>query len=297
MFKTIKDLVEQAESRGLHFSQLMLEQEQEVSGKTADKLRQAMKERYLVMEKAIQLGITGVHSHSGLTGGDAAKLYAYLNHGKTLTDPMFLRAICYAMATNEVNASMGVICATPTAGSSGTLPGVLFALRDEHGYSEEAIIDAMFTAGAVGYVIANNAMISGAAGGCQAEVGSAAAMAAAAAVELAGGTPAQAAEALAIALKDLLGLTCDPVAGLVEVPCVKRNAGGASIALMAAEMALAGVCSRIPADEVISAMYQVGLALPESLRETARGGLAMTETGKRWRKKLGQSEPQAPIRS
>lgn len=296
MFKTIKDLVEQAEARGLRISQLMVEQEVESTGKSEEKIRLAMKERYDVMNRAIQLGISGVESHSGLTGGDAGRLYRYLLDGHILTDETFLRAICYAMATNEVNASMGVICATPTAGSSGTLPGVLMALRDQHDYSEEAVINAMFTAGAVGYVIANNAMISGAAGGCQAEVGSAAAMAAAAAVELAGGTPVQSAEACAIALKDLLGLSCDPVAGLVEVPCVKRNAGGASIALMAAEMALAGVKSRIPADEVISAMYQIGLALPESLRETAQGGLAVTETGRRWRKKLGQRDPQAPVR-
>ena len=153
----------------------------------------------------------------------------------------------------------------------------------------EQVIDAVFTAGAIGYVIANNATISGAAGGCQAEVGSAAAMAAAAAVELAGGTPAQAAQAAAMTLKNLLGLACNPVAGLVEVPCVKRNAGGAAIALTAAEMALAGVSSRIPPDEVVQAMYAIGTMIPEALRETAGGGLAATTTGRAWKKKYAHS--------
>lgn len=289
MFKTIEDLVLQAESRGLHIHEIMLEQEIESSGKSREVILEAMRARYEVMDQAIKRGIQGVHSLSGLTGGDAQKMYEYLQGGRYLTDPTLLLATCYAVATNEVNASMGVVCATPTAGSSGTLPGVLLALRDRHHFSDEQVIDALFTAGAIGYVIANNATISGAAGGCQAEVGSAAAMAAAAAVELAGGTPAQAAQAAAMALKNLLGLACDPVAGLVEVPCVKRNAGGAAIALTAAEMALAGVSSRIPPDEVVQAMYAIGTMIPEVLRETAGGGLAATTTGRAWKKKYAHS--------
>lgn len=284
MFRTIKELIEQAESSDKKIWEIMLEQELENTEHSLDYTWDAMRSRYEVMDRAVKRGIQGVKSHSGLTGGDAKKLYDYLQKGNCLTDKTFLTANCYAVATNEVNASMGVICATPTAGSSGTLPGVLLALRDCKGYSDEEVIRALFTAGAFGYVIANNASISGAAGGCQAEIGSAAGMAAAAAVEMAGGSPSQAGHAMAIALKNLLGLACDPVAGLVEVPCVKRNAGGVSIALSAAELALAGVESRIPPDEVIAAMYSIGLSMPETVRETAGGGLAMTPTGRALKK-------------
>jgi L-serine dehydratase len=166
----------------------------------------------------------------------------------------------------------------------------LFALRDSHHLSSKQIIEALFTAGALGYVLANNAIISGARGGCQAEVGSASAMAAGAAVELMGGSPDQVGHAFAIALKNLLGLACDPVGGLVEVPCVKRNAGGAAIALSAAEMALAGIESRIPADEVILAMYNIGIAMPVTIRETALGGLATTPTGLDWQERIALEE-------
>ncbi len=185
------------------------------------------------------------------------------------------------MATNEVNAAMGIICATPTAGSAGVVPGVLFGVEHKLKPTEEQKLAFLFTSGAFGFVVANNASISGAAGGCQAEVGSATGMAAAALVELAGGSPKQSAHAMAIALKNMLGLVCDPVAGLVEVPCVKRNAAGASLAITAADMALAGIESRIPCDEVIEAMYRIGQTLPESLRETGEGGLAATPTGRK----------------
>ncbi len=289
MFHNVQELITQAETASLPIWEIMIRQEIEVTGKSRDFIWSAMERRFDVMAKAARRGIAGVSSHSGLTGGDAKKLYDYITRGHYLTDKTFLLANCYAIATNEVNAAMGVVCATPTAGSSGTLPGVLLALQEIHGYSNDEIVQALFTAGAFGYIIANNANISGAAGGCQAEVGSASAMAAAAAVELAGGTPSQAGHAMAIALKNLLGLTCDPVAGLVEVPCVKRNAGGTSIALSAAELALAGIESRIPADEVIQAMYSIGLAIPETLRETAKGGLAMTPTGRAWKAKFAHS--------
>ena len=245
-----------------------------------------MRERFKVMKRAIEQGVQGVQSHSGMTGGDARKMASYISQGNFLTDKTLLNAVCFAVATNEVNAAMGVICATPTAGSSGVLPAVLFAAQDKLGLSDDDVLNYFFTAGAFGYIIANNAFISGAAGGCQAEIGSASAMAAGALAEMAGGTPAQSAHAMAMALKNMLGLACDPLAGLVEVPCIKRNAAGASNAMMAAEMALAGIESRVPWDEVISAMYQIGLSMPVSLRETAMGGLAMTETGKQWKKKL-----------
>lgn len=290
MFKNIAELIEQAKKQDKKIWEIMLDQEAATTGQDPEVIWEAMAQRYEVMEKAIERGISGVHSRSGLTGGDAKRLYDYIKKGQFLTDQTSLLASCYAVATNEVNAAMGVICATPTAGSSGTVPGVLFALRDSHQLSSEQVIEALFTAGALGYVVANNAIISGARGGCQAEVGSASAMAAGAAVELMGGSPDQLGHAFAIALKNLLGLACDPVGGLVEVPCVKRNAGGAAIALSAAEMALAGIESRIPADEVILAMYNIGIAMPVTIRETALGGLATTPTGLDWQEPIALEE-------
>ncbi len=197
-----------------------------------------------------------------------------------------MAAVQNAVATNEVNASMGVICATPTAGSSGTLHGVLFLLEKRMDLSEEQMIRFLFTAGGFGLVIANNAEIAGATGGCQAEVGSASAMGAAAAVEAAGGSAEQSAQAMSIAMSNLLGLVCDPIAGLVEVPCVKRNAIGAGNALISADMALAGCTSVIPADECIDAMKKVGHQMPASLRETGIGGLAGTPTGQAIKAKI-----------
>lgn len=293
MFRNIRELVAQAEEKGLRISDIMLLNEMETSGRAKDEILDEMMRSWQVMKQAAEKGIQGVTSYSGMTGMDAKRLDEYIAKGNTLTDITFLRAVNYAIATNEVNASMGIICATPTAGSCGVLPGVLLSLQKRLRKSDIDIVFALLTAGAIGYVVANNAFVSGAAGGCQAEIGSASAMAAAAAVELAGGTPRQAAHAMAIAMKNMLGLTCDPLAGLVEVPCIKRNAAGAANALTAAEMALAGIESRIPWDEVISAMYQIGLAMPLNVRETALGGLAATETGKQWKKKLwnnGQKE-------
>lgn len=292
MFRNIKELVEQAEEKNLRISQVMLLNEIETSGRDRQEIIDEMTASWLVMKQAAKKGIQGVISYSGMTGMDAKRMDAYIASGHTLTDITFLRAINYAIATNEVNASMGIICATPTAGSCGVLPGVLLSLQDRLKKTDEEMVFALFTAGAIGYVIANNAFVSGAAGGCQAEIGSASAMAAASAVELAGGTPHQAAHAMAIAMKNMLGLTCDPLAGLVEVPCIKRNAAGAANALAAAEMALAGIESRVPWDEVILAMYQIGLAMPLNVRETALGGLAATETGKRWKKMLWNSGPE-----
>jgi len=203
-----------------------------------------------------------------------------------LSGPTLLNAVSMSVAVNEVNAAMGTIVATPTAGACGIVPGTLFAVSQKLNPTREEMVNYLFTAGAIGYCIANNAFISGAAGGCQAEVGSATAMAAAAIVEMAGGTPEQSAQAVAIALKNMLGLVCDPVAGLVEVPCVKRNAMGAAIATVAADMALAGIKSVIPTDEVIEAMYRIGCTMPTALKETAQGGLAATQTGRQIEAKI-----------
>lgn len=280
-FRNIKELVELAEKENKKISQIMIEQEMAVSGRSREEIWTNMSNAFDIMEKAVIRGIReDVHSHSGLTGGDAKKLQEYINKGNFLSGATILDAVSKAMATNEVNAAMGIICATPTAGSAGIVPGCLFSVSDKLSASTEDKINFLFTAGAIGYCIANNAMIAGATGGCQAETGSAAAMAAAAIVEMAGGTPAQSAQALSIALQNMLGLVCDPVAGLVEVPCVKRNAIGASIAMVAADMALAGIQFIIPADEVIDAMYRIGKGMPHTLKETALGGLAATPTGK-----------------
>ncbi|WP_026674322.1 L-serine ammonia-lyase, iron-sulfur-dependent, subunit alpha [Alkalihalobacterium bogoriense] len=281
MFRNVAELVELAESKHIKISDVMILQEMEVTGRSREDIMSQMEKNLDVMEQAVQRGITeNIKSVSGLTGGDAVLLQQYIEKGNTLTGTTLLDAVSKAVATNEVNAAMGTICATPTAGSAGVVPGTLFGLKNKLKPTKEQMVHYLFAAGAFGFVVANNASISGAAGGCQAEVGSASGMAAAAIVELAGGTPAQSAEAMAIALKNMLGLVCDPVAGLVEVPCVKRNAMGAAIAMTAADMALAGITSRIPCDEVIDAMYKIGETMPVALRETAQGGLAATPTGR-----------------
>lgn len=257
----------------------MIEQEIIVHGRTKQEIFQQMEKNLEVMEQAVKRGLQGVTSVTGLTGGDSVQLQQYLAKGNTLSGELILDAVSKAMATNEVNAAMGIICATPTAGSAGVVPGTLFALKEKLKPTRDQMVRYLFTAGAFGFIVANNASISGAAGGCQAEVGSASAMAAAAIVEMAGGTPRQSAEAFSITLKNMLGLVCDPVAGLVEVPCIKRNAIGASNAFIAADMALAGISSRIPCDEVIGAMFRIGQAMHPNLKETGRGGLAATPTG------------------
>ena len=286
MFKNIAELVSQAESRDIAISEMMIQTEIETSGHSRDTILSDMTKRVTVMRQAIAQGIIGVQSHSGLSGGDARKMADYLASRQPLTGSLTSLAVRNAIATNEVNAAMGIVCATPTAGSAGVLPAVLLAAQEIYELSDETVLPVFFTAGAIGFVIANNAFISGAAGGCQAEIGSASAMAAAALTELLGGTPRQAAHAMTLALKNMLGLTCDPLAGRVEVPCIKRNAAGASNAILAADLALAGIESRVPWDEVIGAMYQIGLSMPISLRETALGGLAATPSGKAWRAKL-----------
>ncbi|NBJ68441.1 MULTISPECIES: L-serine ammonia-lyase, iron-sulfur-dependent, subunit alpha [Clostridia] len=283
MFRTVQELVESAEQQKISISEVMILQEMEVKGKTRQQLFQEMEQNLQVMEKAIGDALKGVESVTGLTGGDAVLIQNYMQEKTPLSGHLLLDAVSKAMGTNEVNAAMGTICATPTAGSAGCVPGTLFAVKNQLKPTREQMLRYLFTAGAFGFVVANNAFISGAAGGCQAEVGSAGAMASAAIVEMAGGTPQQSAEAFAMTLKNMLGLVCDPVAGLVEVPCVKRNAGGASLAIVSADMALAGVTSRIPCDEVIGAMYRIGKQMPSSLRETGEGGLADTPTG-RWLK-------------
>lgn len=288
MYQSVKDLVQTAETQRKPLSELVIETECHESGSNRKEVWQQMRSNLLTMRAAIKQGENelGVRSKTGLTGGEAIKLKKYRAKGKTLSGDIMMAAVENAIATNEVNAAMGVICATPTAGSSGTLPGALFMLEQRLGLSEDQMIRFLFTAGGLGLIIANHAGIAGATGGCQEEVGSASAMAAAAAVEVAGGTPEQSSQALAIALSNLLGLVCDPIAGLVEIPCVKRNVIGAGNALIAADMALAGCTSMIPADECISALDKVGRSMPVDLRETGLGGLAGTPTGQAIKAKI-----------
>ncbi len=288
MFDSIKEMVDAANESGKPLSELVIEAEVANSGVPRTEVWDKMKRNLNTMRQAVTKGETGegVHSPTGLTGGEAVKIREYRKHHRTLSGDTMMGAVQAAMATSEVNASLGVICATPTAGSAGTLPGVIEALQERLDLDEAALIRFLFTAGGLGLVIANHAGIAGATGGCQAEVGSASAMGAAAAVEAAGGTPQQSAEALSIAISNLLGLVCDPIAGLVEIPCVKRNAIGTANALVAADLALAGCVSKIPADECIMALDKVGKQMPTSLRETGIGGLAGTPTGQAIKAKI-----------
>ena len=247
-------------------------------------LEEKMGEMLTVMEKSIKFGLTGVPSQSGLTGGSAKKLQAALKKKKKyrLLGPVAEDAIIFAMAVSECNAAMGRIVAAPTAGAAGVLPGVLFALKKNYGCSKIDMEKALIVAGGIGEVIASRANLAGATGGCQAECGSAAAMAAGAAVFLLGGNGEQVGTAISIVFKNTLGLVCDPVAGLVEVPCIKRNGACAVQAILAAELALSGITSFIPVDEAIDAMGEVGNQLPCSLKETAQGGMAVTPTAIAW---------------
>jgi len=244
-------------------------------------MKAKMHEALSVMREAVTAGLDkDLRSNSGMSGGNAYRMKCAIDSGK-LEDNVFNRATVYALATAETNACMGKIVAAPTAGASGVLPAVLLAVAEINGIDDEKVVEALFTAGELGMRIARDASLSGARGGCQAECGSAAAMAAAAMVFLLDGTKGQSENAAALALKALLGLVCDPVAGLVEAPCVKRNANCASIAITSANMSLAGIESVIPLDEVITAMKQIGNSMPSQLKETALGGCAATKTGKR----------------
>ncbi|MBP3962330.1 L-serine ammonia-lyase, iron-sulfur-dependent, subunit alpha [Paenibacillus lignilyticus] len=281
-FRTLSELGELCAQRGLSIGRLMLEEQSAESGKQAKDEFAKMTAYYGVMKEAVRRGLhENTTSRSGLTGLDAQRVLAKRQELEPSLGGSASDAMAYALAVSEVNASMGRIIATPTAGSCGIIPGVFVSTQERFGLADEELVYALFAAGAIGYVIANNSFVSGAEGGCQAEVGSAIGMAAGALVELRGGTPAQAIHAVGLALKNTLGLICDPVGGLVEIPCIVRNGFGAVTALAAADMALAGVRSVIPSDEVIQVMLEVGSAMPEIHRETAGGGLAQTPTGRK----------------
>lgn len=283
--RTLDEIITKAETQRVNISAIIKDMESKELETSAENLTKKMKEYFQVMKESAQNGIERpISSLSGITGGEGYNLWKASE--KSISGNVTLKAAALAMGVSNVNASMGRIVASSTAGSCGIIPGVLISVAEKLGKSDAEITDVLFTAGAVGKIIAMNATLSGAEGGCQAECGSAVAMAAAATVELAGGTPRQVGHAVAIALKSLMGLVCDPVAGLVEVPCIKRNGMGAALAITAADMALAGIQSIIPPDEVIKAMGEVGRMMPVQLRETASGGLATTPTGKRIKQEL-----------
>ncbi|MEA4884983.1 MAG: L-serine ammonia-lyase, iron-sulfur-dependent, subunit alpha [Clostridia bacterium] len=283
---SLRELVDEATRLDVTIGSVIREREAAETGISTADVNTKMNLNLEAMREASFRGLAGVVSRSGLTGGDARKSVEARRAGKLIGGEPLDTAISISLAVAEVNAAMGRIVAAPTAGSCGVLPGVILAVGERIGADNDKLIDALFTAGGVGSVISRNATLAGAEGGCQAECGAASAMAAAAAVQLAGGSPEACANAAAFALKGLLGLVCDPVGGLVEAPCIKRNATAAAVALASADMALAGIVSVIPPDEVIEAMGAVGRMLPESLRETALGGLAATPTGKALARKI-----------
>lgn len=278
-YESISELCQKASEQNKKISEIVLSDEAIQMEQTEQEIFNRMAQSFKIMCHAVNEGKNpNLRSTSGLTGGDAAKMEKYAQTGG-LCGSFLNFAISKAIAVSEYNAAMGKIVAAPTAGSCGILPACIISMVESGKCDENEAIMSLFTAGAFGMVIAQKASVAGAEGGCQAECGSASAMAAACLVELAGGTPEQAAHACAMAIKNQLGLVCDPVAGLVEIPCIKRNVSGTVIAFSSAEMALAGIESKIPADECIMAMKQVGASLPCSLRETSQGGLAITPTG------------------
>lgn len=276
-FKNAKELLALCQKKKLPISEVMRQREILLGETTAEIVDQRMDRVLEIMKDAAFSPIKDpVISMGGLIGGEARKLCEFHDLGKSLCGNVLGKGITYAMATLETNASMGLIVASPTAGSAGIVPGMMLALQEVYGFSDKKIRQALFNAGAIGYLAMRNATVAGAVGGCQAEVGIASAMAASAAVELLGDTPLQCTYAASTVLMNMLGLVCDPVGGLVEYPCQNRNAAGVSNALIAAEMSLAGITQFIPLDEMIDAMYTVGKKLPAELRETALGGCAAT---------------------
>lgn len=268
------------EENKISISEAMIRRETKVIGENRDEAIQRMAHSFEIMKAAVKKSLSEkIETVGGLIGGEASRVYTHSQKGKSVCGSMMARAVAYSLGVPEVNASMGLIVAAPTAGSSGVIPGSFLAVQEEFGFTDGQMIDALFNAGAVGYLFMRNATVAGAEGGCQAEVGVASAMAASGITQLMGGTPEQCLHAASIATGNILGLVCDPIAGLVETPCQPRNAIGTSNALICAEMALSGVTNPIPFDEMVTALYRVGRSLPIELRETAQGGCAATPTG------------------
>lgn len=279
-FRNGQELLEVCEREQMSISQVMKEREITCGTLSEQEITEKLKTVLSIMKEAVNEPLTRPkRSNGGLIGGEAKKVADFGKTQKSICGSLLNKAVSYSMAVLEVNASMGLIVAAPTAGSSGVIPGVLLALQEEKLYSDELLYDALLNASAIGYLLMRNASVSGAEAGCQAEVGAASAMAASAVVEIMGGTPQMSLQAASIAMSNLLGMVCDPIAGLVESPCQARNSIGSANAITCAELALAGVTHPIPFDEMAEAMYRVGKSIPFELRETAMGGCAGTPTG------------------
>ena len=275
-FSNAKKLLELCDSNGMSISEVMKQREYDEGTSSKEEIIKKMRRVLEIMRNSATTPVnTPMKSMGGLIGGEAKKLNDYSQEKKNIGGAVLSRGIMYAVAVLECNASMGLIVAAPTAGSSGVVPGLLLAMQDVYSFSDEKVIDALFASGAIGYLAMRNATVAGAVGGCQAEMGVASAMAAAGAVELMGGTPAQSLDAASTVLMNMLGLVCDPVGGLVEYPCQNRNASGVANALVATDMARAGITQLIPFDEMLDTMYLVGKRMPVELRETALGGCAV----------------------
>lgn len=279
-FKTGKELLEICETENLTISSVMKKRECTQFSVSEEETDRKMQKAWGIMKESVRTALTKpVRSMSGMIGGEAAKIYTFGKENRSLCDPLMNKMIAYSMAVLEVNASMGLIVAAPTAGSSGVLPGVMLALQEERNISDEMICEGLIHASAIGYLLMRNASVSGAEAGCQAEVGAASAMAAGTLTQLMGGTPQMCLEAAGMAIANLLGLVCDPVAGLVEIPCQSRNSIGTLNAAACAQIILSGAAFPIPFDEMAEALYRVGRYLPPELRETSQGGCAGTATG------------------
>lgn len=287
MYNSFGELLKITRSRSIPIWKAVVEEEAEVSGVSEEEVMSSFGRRFSIMEQSVKKALkTPQPTVSNLVSGFSAQQWSYSETGKTICGGLINRAMAYALSGIEVNASMGKICAAPTAGSCGILPAVLISLRDEFGLSDETVIHGLITAAGIGSVITQNATVSGAEGGCQAECGAAGAMAAAAAVEMMGHSPEDALSAFSIAMVNVMGLICDPLAGLVQIPCAQRNASQAINALISADLAIGGMVLPIPPDQVLEAMFKTGRMLPEALRETAQGGIAATAEGIRIAEKI-----------
>lgn len=276
-FKNAEELLALCEASHCPISEIMIRRECSEGETDRDSVIAKMEHALAIMRQSAHQAISNPQkSMGGLIGGEAKKICEHAGDKKNACGRLMAKAIAYAMGVLEVNAGMGLIVAAPTAGSSGVVPGVLLALQEEYKLTDDQLVIALFNTAAIGYLATKNATVAGAVGGCQAEVGVAAAMAASAAVELFGGTPKQSLDAASMVLMNMLGLVCDPVGGLVEYPCQNRNAAGVANALAAAQVSLSGVSQLISFDEMLSIMFRVGKSIPAELRETALGGCALS---------------------
>lgn len=287
MYHNLHELLQQAEDHEVLLSEIVLQNEIEQFGSDAEKIYKKLEERYLVMERAASRALDEKLETAGnLIRGVAMQHNTYTNSGATLCGTFINTAMAMALSGSEVNASMGRICAAPTAGACGIVPAVLISIERARNCTKKEMLNAILTTSGIGTVIMKNATVAGAEGGCQAECGVAAAMAAAAGVELCGGTPKQSIWAAALALVNCMGLVCDPIAGLVQVPCAQRNASQTVNALTCIDLAMAGMTLPVTPDEVVESMYKVGRMLPPQLRETAQGGIAATQSAQEITKRI-----------